>query len=271
MRINRNRQNGPHSGQAGIDGNSGADAAASRLYLYWFNEAAFFKAKQALIAAGFELVSSKLTPCQVMRASGNTVVYATPEVWSRICVRQGSWYRESKRSGQYMMMSERKLPETYDTYLDAEITKTDFMPETLPSNEELQTLVESRAYQDNKPEEWEAKGVMDALMFKVLFSLTRFWGWGDNLDKHWLSHKANHANFLAHHFTTEIDGESVPYSVTENSGICSSCVEYFNIIDDETRKLVRACPGAVTFGGTQRDVYLDVKPVQGGVDEPQPN
>lgn len=247
------------------------DRQKSPLLLYWFDEEAFHRAKRALTSTGFELVSSKLTPCQVMRASGNKIVYATPEVWSRMCVRQGSWYRQSRRFGQYMMMSEQKLPEAYDPYLDAEITPTDFVPETLPTSAELQALVESKAYQEGKPEEWEAKGAMDAVMFKIFFSLTRLWGWGDNLGKHWLSHKANHANFLAHHFTTEIDGESVPYSVTENSGICSSCVEYFNVIDDKTRKLVRACPGSITFGGTQRDVYLDVKPVQEVIDELHPS
>ena len=241
------------------------------LYLYWFTEEAFNRAKEALIKEGVEVVSSKLTPCQVMRASGNKVVYATPEVWSRICVRQGSWYRNSIRFGQYMMMSERKLPEAFDKYFDAEITKIDFMPENLPSTADLQNLIDSEAYQRNKPQEWEAKGIKDAVMFKVLFSLTRFWGWGDNLKKHWLSHKANHANFLAHHFTTEIDGQSVPYSVSENAGICSSCVEYFNVIDHKTRKLVKACPGAVTFGGTKRNVYLDVKPVQRQGSVPEEN
>ena len=270
MAVNRDAQSTSRSDQARMDRRGSEGDDASTLHLYWFDEAAFFEAKEDLIAAGINVVSSMLTPCQVMRASGNKVVYASPEVWSRICVRQGSWYRESKRFGQYMMMSERKLPSTYDRYLDAEITKTDFKPETLPSTDELRSLVESRAYQDNKPAAWEEKGVKDALMFKVLFSLTRFWGWGDNLAKHWLSHKAHHANFLAHHFTTEIDGESVPYSVAENSGICSSCVEYFNLIDDTRRKLVRSCPGAVTFGGTQRDVYVDVNPVQNAHGESQP-
>ncbi len=207
-------------------------------------------------------MSSKFTPCQVLRASGTKVVYATPEIWSRMCVRQGSWYRDSKRNGQYMMVSEHKLPHTFDENLDAEITNTEFTPKSLPTTLGLEDLVNSKAYQENKPGEWEAKTRKDAIMFKMLFSLTRFWGWGDNLKKYWLSHKATHANFLTRKFTVEIDSESVPYSVAENAGICSSCVETFNIIEDNSRKLVRACPGAVTFGGAERDVYLDIKPVR---------
>jgi hypothetical protein len=62
------------------------------LFLYWFTEEAFNHLKDALFKDGVDVVSSKLMPCEVMRASGNKVVYATPEVWSRICVRQGSWY-----------------------------------------------------------------------------------------------------------------------------------------------------------------------------------
>ena len=139
---------------------------------------------------------------------------------------------------------------------------SDLMPETLPSSEQLQELVHSETYQQGKPQEWESIGIKDSILFKVLFTLTRFWGKGDNLKKHWLTHRANHANFLSQDFTTEVDGEEVPYSVSGNSGICSSCAEFFNIISDDSRKLVSACPGAVTFGGAQRDVYYDIQPVK---------
>ncbi len=237
-------------------------AAAEKLCLYWLDEVDFVRTKSQLIEDGFKVVSSKLTPCQVMRASGEVVVYATPEVWSRMCVRQGSWYRDSKRFGQYMMMSEGRLPADFDRFLDAEITPSDFKPDALPTTEELIALVESEAYQSGKPDAWEQKGKLDGVKFKIFFTVTRFWKWGDTLKKHWLTHRANHANFLTRHFTTQIEGEAVPYSVAENTGICSSCVQYFNIVDEDSRKLVRACPGSVTFGGTKRDIYMDVNPVR---------
>lgn len=234
----------------------------ARMYLYWFPEDKFLWAKNTLIDKGMELSSSPLTPCQVLHASGNKVTYATPGVWSRICVRQGSWYRNSKRFGQYMMMSENKLADIFDDYLDVEISETDFVPKALATTQQLQDLVDSDVYNATKPTAWEAKGIKDSFMFKVIFTLTGFWGWGDNLKKYWLSHKANHANFLARHFTTRIDGEDVAYSVSDNAGVCSSCVETFNIIDPDARKLVRACPGAVTFGGARRDIYIDVRPIK---------
>ena len=159
-----------------------------------------------------------------------------------------------------MVMSDHRLPEALDEFLDSTMSASTFAPESLPSAEELTDIVSSEEYQSQKPNQWEKPGWKDAVMFKVLFTATRFWGIGDNLRKHWLGHRANHANFLAKSVTTEVDGEAIPYSVTENDGVCSSCVEFFNVIDGESRKLVRSCPDAVTFGGAKRDIFYDIKP-----------
>jgi hypothetical protein len=76
---------------------------------------------------------------------------------------------------------------------------------------------------------------------------------------YWLSHRANHANFVYKKITTEIDGEAVPYSLTKNKGVCSSCAEFFNVVNPDSRKLVRSCPGSIVFGGAPRDTYVDVR------------
>jgi hypothetical protein len=83
--------------------------------------------------------------------------------------------------------------------------------------------------------------------------------WGENLKSSWLSHRANHANFVSKVITTEIDGEAVPYTLTENKGVCSSCAEFFNVVSPDSRKLVRSCPGSIVFGGAPRDSYVDVR------------
>jgi hypothetical protein len=44
--------------------------------------------------------------------------------------------------------------------------------------------------------------------------------------------------------------------------VCSSCVEFFNIIDQNSRKLVRACPGAVYFSSVEAKKYYDIQPVK---------
>ena len=230
-------------------------------YLYWFSKAELEQAKPVIRAAGIKLAGVIKTPCEVLKASGNKALYASPTIWSTLCKRQGSWYRASDRAGKYMVISEQRLPESCDQYIDSEISAADFTPEALPNRKQLIGLVESDKYQNQRPDEWELPGMKDSLMFKIMFTFTGFWGWGDNLKSHWVNHKANHANFLSKHFTTKVDGEDVPYSVTNNDGVCSSCVEFFNVIEQSDRKLVRACPGSITFAHLERERYYDVKPI----------
>jgi hypothetical protein len=230
-------------------------------YIYWLPADVFLRVPNEFRAMGIQLVGSKLTPCETLRCTGTKAVYASPAVFQRMCFRQGSWYAGSNRNGKYLLLSPEKLPRDFDAHLDSEMSESSFLPDRLPSQNELLALVESEEYQTSKPDKWERKTLLDAVMFKILFTLNRCWKWGDHLKKHWLGHRANHANFLAKRFTTEMDGDEVPYTLTENSGVCSSCVEFFNITNQKQRKLVRACPGSITFGGAKRDVYLDVKPV----------
>lgn len=229
-------------------------------YIYWLDKRVLDEAITYLKQQGKKVSHALMTPCEVLKARGTTVMVASPEVWSRVCTRQSSWYRTSNKSGQSMIVSTARLPSEYDQYLDAQITVSDFMPEELPTRKQLRQVVASPAYVERRPDEWEKPGIKDSVMFKSLFSVTGFWRWGDNMGKHWLNQRANHANFLSESYTTDLDGQKVAYSVTENKGVCSSCVEFFNVIQEDRRKLVRACPGAITFGSAQKDVYYDVQP-----------
>ncbi len=231
-------------------------------FLYWFPEDAFQSARKDLEADGYDFSTTIITPCQVLRSRGKKLIFAPPSVWSRVCVRQGSWYRDSDRKGQTMIMSDHQLAPAYEKFLDAEMSMSDFQPDALPTQDELEQIVASKDYQEKKPDAWEKAGAKDAVMFKTLFGFTGFWKKGDNLKKHWLGHRANHANFISRTFTTELDGEDVPYTVTENESVCSSCAEFFNVLESRSRKLVRSCPGAVIFGGSKRDIYYDVNPSQ---------
>ena len=119
-----------------------------------------------------------------------------------------------------------------------------------------------RNTRDTKPEDWEKKNPHGCDHGQDPLHRETAPGAGATRSaRHWLGHRANHANFLSKHFTTKIDGEDVAYSVTENAGVCSSCVEFFNITNADQRKLVRACPGAITFGGAPKDSFLDIQPI----------
>lgn len=230
-------------------------------FIYWIDNDDLLKIKPEIVSAGYKLKSAKMTPCESLNATGKTIIYAVPQVWSRMCVRQGSWYRESSRAGKTLIVSEFLLPKFMAPYLDAQMTQSDFKPKISVETGALNDLVNSPEYQSLKPGDWENTSIIDKVMFKMFFSVTRFWGFGDNLARHWLTHRANHANFLTKTFTTKIDDKDVPYTLTDNKGVCSSCVEFFNVTAADTRKLVNACPGAITFSKVKRDTYYDINPV----------
>ena len=230
-------------------------------FIYWVPAVKIDDAKQSLGRLGYKLNKPMGSQCEVLKTSGKKLGFASPDVFSRLCKRQGSWYRNSVKNGCYLIVSDHRLNSSLDQYLDAEMTNSDFRPESLPDKESLQSLVDSKEYQSNRPDEWERPGLKDSLMFKTMFTVTGFWGWGENLKTSWLNHRANHANFLAKQYTVEIEGEQVPYTVSENKDVCSSCVEFFNIVSGDARKLVRGCPGSITLAGVKRDVYYDIKPV----------
>ena len=230
--------------------------------IYWLPHSEFVKFESDVKSTELELKPARKTSCGTLNAKGKSVRYASPKIFNGLCKRQGSWYRESNKAGSYLVVSEEKLPEKYNQFLDAIITGTDFSPQSLPGQSGIQRLVDSKEYQNQRPDDWENKTFKEALMYKIMFTLTGFWGFGDNINKHWNNHRANHANFLTHQYTTNIDDESIPYSVTDNDGVCSSCVEFFNIIDQDSRKMVKACPGAVYFSSVEAKKYYDVQPVK---------
>lgn len=233
-----------------------------QLHVYWIGEADLTWVRETLARLGLQVKKARLAPCQAMKASADTVLVASPAVFNGSCKRQGSWYRSSHRAGQTLLVSGTRLDGGFERFLDAVVGESDFAPERFPGEEEVHALTEAHEYQVSKPAEWELIGLKDAILQKLLFTLTGIWKRGDSLKKHWPKQCASHANFLARRFTTELNGEAVPYSVSNSVGICSSCVETFNIIAQESRKLVAPCPGAVRFGGAKVNVYLDVRPLR---------
>jgi len=62
---------------------------------------------------------------------------------------------------------------------------------------------------------------------------------------------------------TAVEGEDVPQRITDHAGVCLSCAAFFKIVEDASRKRLRACPGSVTSGGMQRHADDDGKPKKG--------
>lgn len=156
-------------------------------------------------------------------------------------------------------MSENRLPREMGVHLDAILEQSNFQPETLSGQAELEQIVESDACQTVKPKDWEGIGWGGAFMSKSFFVCLRFWKRGETLKTFWLGHKANHVDFVSKKYTTRFDDEDVPYSLTQNNGVCSSCADFINLVSPDSRKMFRSCPGSIVFGGAPRGSYLDVR------------
>ena len=230
-------------------------------YVYWCEPVDFIMVKASLAENGIRLLKVRKNPCESLKAVGDTAYYILPEFWIKRCTRQSSWYRVSKKRGKILLVSGVRLPEELEPFLTATVEESVFKPSRLPEPYELAVLVGTDCYQDNKPGKWEQVRFYEKILFKMFFTLTGFWKLHDRWDKHWLTHRANHANFLCKRFTTEIDGEKVAYSISENAGICSACMEIFNVISPDSRKLVRACPGSILTGCLKKEIYYDVRPI----------
>ena len=108
--------------------------------------------------------------------------------------------------------------------------------------------------------------VMRATEGRVYYAAPEVWSFLCHRQGSWYRKSERNGHYMMmseDRLPTEIDGEEVPYSVTNNDGVCSSCAEFFNIISPDSRKLVRSCPGSATFGKAPKEVYVDVTPVKG--------
>jgi hypothetical protein len=76
----------------------------------------------------------------------------------------------------------------------------------------------------------------------------------------YLSHTANHANFIKPQFFIQDSEEIVPYSIDKSAHLCSCCIELFGVLGGEyKKKLVSPCPGATIFARLEPDRYLLVE------------
>ena len=92
------------------------NTALDEKHVYWMGKQNLNDLKKAL-PAKLKLKAALMTPCEAMKATGNTAFYVSPDVWTRICARQGSWYGGSRKNGEYMVVSAKALPRDYDAFL----------------------------------------------------------------------------------------------------------------------------------------------------------
>ncbi|MCU0578570.1 MAG: hypothetical protein MUF69_03395 [Desulfobacterota bacterium] len=158
----------------------------------------------------------------------------SPAAWETydLCRRQFSWYRQSPRAGQTLVVSSLPLPDIAPAP-DVVIRNGSFRPPRLPTPEEQRALMQRASYREARPEEWENIGAVDR-----------------EEQARWLNEPA---------YQVLEEGLPVPYSLGKTRTVCSACLEFYNIIGSVfPKKYVVPCPGAVLFAGMVPNHYYEV-------------
>ncbi len=184
------------------------------------------------------------------------IVSVSPEVWSATCRRQGSWYRKSGKAGLYLIISSFEL-EGLERSRQAVITPSKFLLPRPATREQKEGMVEDDEFKSLIPREWH---VTSDLEKRIWMRWAKRSGSELEWDQLFLTHTANHANFIKPRFFIESGGQTIPYSIDRSANLCSCCLELFQVIGDTWRKkLVSPCAGALIFPRLPRDRYLLVE------------
>jgi hypothetical protein len=226
-------------------------------HIYWLAEEEEVSLREELRAAGLRLKSAKGVVCTPLDEM-NKISSVSPEVWTKTCARQGSWYRASPKSGLHLIISSFELDHSRYTK-EATITKSDFRPPRYANEKEKMEMIRDRDFARKVPAEWQT--VSEVEKGTYLRWAKRLGSSVEYFDFLYLSHTANHANFVAPRFVIGQEGGGlIPYSIDHSAHLCSCCLELFQILGQECpRKLVAPCPGATIFARLKPDEYLLVE------------
>lgn len=179
--------------------------------------------------------------------------------WSRyaLCRRQLTWFNpECPYYGQVLVISSSRIEEI-NTGPTVVIRESTFKRPNVPDRTGQLGLIDRESYREARPEAWEAIDSEDPEVHARWLNIMGVRG--VTYEELFITHCANHANFIEPvHFIRE-DNQIVPYSIARTTHICSACLEFFNIIGSQFRKkLVVPCPGAVLFAGMAPNRYYEV-------------
>jgi hypothetical protein len=225
-------------------------------FCYWVDADRLKKVRENVGQSGAEFDDEVRIPCRVLRAS-REVSYLAPTAWYGFCRRRTSWYWESEKAGQHLIVSNTPF-DHLDMGTPIIITESSFKPDRLPSSDEIAHLVKSQEFQKRKPKPWENIEPIEKDFYQTWFERHRK-NEPFDFDKIFMSHSANHANFLDPKFFVNQNGIMVPYSIADSIHVCSSCLEFFNILGSQWPvKYVVPCIGAVQFAHLPINLYFEV-------------
>ena len=226
-------------------------------FCYWVDLHGLKKVREDIEQTGGELDDEARIPCRVLRPSTETIFLAPP-AWNGFCKRRTSWYRKSEMAEKFLIVSNSplNLPDLDHPII---ITESNFKPDRFPSSDEISRFIQSREYQKRKPSEWDKPDPLEKYFYQRWFERNRIKEPFD-FEKILISHSANHANFLDPKYFATLNGCMIPYSIADSLHVCSSCLEFFNILGEKWPvKYVVPCIGAVQFAHLPMDRYFEVR------------
>ena len=230
----------------------------SAKYVYWLPEKEVDPILESLEERDRDVFEINKAVC-IPLSDKHEIGVIRPETWQEyvFCRRQMSWYHESPFAGKTLLVSDSDLGE-YDIRPETIIHKlTYFRPPRLPRGEDYAELLQKPGYCRTKPRVWDRIQDEDPQIHERWLKVMRLRG--VTFEELFVSHCANHANFIEPSWYITDGAGIVPYSIGPTARVCSACLEFYNIIGREfKKKLVVPCPGAVIFAGMEANAYYEV-------------
>ncbi len=232
---------------------------AYQKYTYWLTENRFRGLKNDLGASGNALSEAKKAVCLPL-SPRIRIGHVPPAAWNAydVCRRQVSWYKYSRFAGRHLVVSDTDLS-SYGLSPETVIRKIKFKPPELPGmgKGNRTRLIDQAAYRGAAPAEWSdiasgPPGIREKWLRTIGVRTLTF-------PEVFVTHCANHANFIAPLYAIRENGRTIPYAIDKTRHLCSACLEFYNIIGRRfEKKLVVPCPGAVMFAGLAANQYYEV-------------
>ncbi len=225
-------------------------------FIYWLEKEKAEEVDRDLKAKGIKVRHAKGVVCTPLDPI-NKISIVEPGVWDDVCTRAGAWYWASDRAGLHLLVSSFEV-EGLTALLAGTITKTEFSPPRYATAEEKQALVSELEKTGLIPDNWRR---IDGKEKELYLKWARRLGARiDEWDTLYLTHTANHANFLSPRLSIEGHSGPVPYSIERSALLCSCCLELYQVMGGKFKeKLVAPCPGACLFARLKPDQYLLVR------------
>ncbi|MCG6895386.1 MAG: hypothetical protein LJE65_17425 [Desulfobacteraceae bacterium] len=231
--------------------------AAYCKYAYWLQEEDARRLQHALTKAGRKVAEPKRAVCASLSRRIQVGIVA-PDVWknTELCKRPLTWYWHSPLAGRFLIVSTENLS-AYGHHDPIRLRSVKFRPPRLPDDAQMRRLITSHTYIEAKPDAWDQLEKEDPAVQERWMRVMGIRG--KTFRELFVSHCANHANFIEPVFFIREEEETVPYSIGKSAEICSACLEFFNVIGGRFRKkLVVPCPGAVIYAGLPVNRYIEV-------------